>query len=126
MQQAIDSLPPLLPSQERTANSVGEEAPVPALPVVYSSQYSLDGGVQVALLQNGPLSGNNKVGEWLSNVETASLHPSDGPAVVSPLNCTPNCLNGQTKPNTTARINTSQTLKLSLNRRIAGSACLRP
>jgi hypothetical protein len=91
LSQDTDS-PPLLspsPSRERAANTVGEKAPVPASPVVYCSQYR----TQEYERQNGSLLGNEKVVEWLCNVETA--YSSNGPAVPSPLNAAPslNCLN---------------------------------
>jgi hypothetical protein len=82
MQQATDSPPPRSPSRESTANTVtvGEEAPVPASPVVYCSQYR----TQEYERPNGPLPGNEKVGEWLCNMETA--YWSKGLAAPSPLN----------------------------------------
>jgi hypothetical protein len=42
MQQASDSLQQRLPSPKRAANLVGKEAPDPALPVVYCSQYRME------------------------------------------------------------------------------------
>jgi hypothetical protein len=67
VQQATDSLPQRSLSRERAVNSIGEEEPPPASPVVYCSQYRMEEYEQ----QNGPLPGNEKVGEWLRNVETA-------------------------------------------------------
>ena len=69
MQQAIDSLPARLPSRELAgaANIADEEAPLPASPVIYCSQYRMEEYER----ENGPLPGNEMVGEWLHNVETA-------------------------------------------------------
>ena len=69
MQQAIDSLPARSPSRERAgaANIADEEAPLPASPVIYCSQYRMEEYER----ENGPLPGNEMVGEWLHNVETA-------------------------------------------------------
>ena len=71
MQQAIDSLPARSPSRERAgaANIADEEAPLPASPVIYCSQYRMEEYER----ENGPLPGNEKVGEWLHDVETAYL-----------------------------------------------------
>ena len=77
MQQASDLVPPRSLSRERSANIVDEEAPVPASPVIYCSQYRMEEYER----ENGPLPGNEKVGEWLHNVETAYL-----PAASSPVN----------------------------------------
>jgi hypothetical protein len=80
MQQATDSQPQRSPSRERAANRVGEEAPFPTSSIVYCFQYMM----KVYKQQNGPLPGNEKVGEWLRNVETA--YSSNGPAAPSHLN----------------------------------------
>jgi hypothetical protein len=55
---------------------------------MFSALKSINYKMEEYELQNGP--GNNTVGKWLHNVETACL--SDGPAVVSPLNDAPNSL----------------------------------
>jgi len=69
VQQAAYSVPPRSPSRERCANIVDEEAPFPASPVIYCSQYRMEEYER----ENGPLPGNEKVGEWLHTVETAYL-----------------------------------------------------
>ena len=79
MQQASDLVPPRSLSRERSANIVDEEAPVPASPVIYCSQYRMEEYER----ENGPLSGNEKVGEWIHNVETES--PSASPPPVGPV-----------------------------------------
>ena len=83
IQQASESLPPQSPLRAASL-SVGESPPPPvpvspASPVVYCSQYRM---VEYER-QNGPLPGNENVGKWLRNVQTA--YSSDGPAAVSPL-----------------------------------------
>jgi hypothetical protein len=65
---------------ECAASTSSEEAPFQALPVVYCSQYRTEKDER----QTRPLPGNERVGEWLSIVETVYL--SDGPAAESPLN----------------------------------------
>ena len=75
VQQAAYSVPPRSPSRERCANIVDEEAPVPASPVIYCSQYRMEEYER----ENGPLPGNEKVGEWLHDVETAYLPAASSP-----------------------------------------------
>ena len=87
IQQAAESCP--LPSPQLAASPSAAESPStldpvsPASPVVYCSQYRMEEYER----QNGPLPGNEKVGEWLHNVQTA--YSSDGPAAVLPLNAEP-------------------------------------
>ena len=69
VQQAADSMPPRSPSRERCANIVDEEAPVPASPVIYCSQYRMEEYER----EHGPLPRNEKVGKWLHDMETAYL-----------------------------------------------------
>jgi len=75
VQQAADSVPPRSPSRERFANIVDEEAPVPASPGIYCSQYRMEEYER----ENGPLPGNEKVCEWLHDVETAYLPAASSP-----------------------------------------------
>jgi hypothetical protein len=75
MQQAIDYLPRR--SVRRSSPSHGrdsrarrqysaEEVPVPASSIIYCSQYRIEEYKQ----EKGPLPGNEKISEWLHNVET--------------------------------------------------------
>ena len=59
MQQASDSLELRSPSPKSAENLASEEAPAPASPVVYCSQYRMEEYER----QIGPLPGNEKVGE---------------------------------------------------------------